>query len=293
MADSEPLAKTYLAALGITLAQAPEATGLEARLQDALREAKEAWPTLDISSTRFLTQLARAATAEAPLPERFYPVDVYLACACAEGLEGAIECFDKVHLDGLQRAVAKVAPSHKDDVVQALRERLLLPRADKPPMIADFAGRGSMKSWLRLAATHAGLKAASAAKKEMPTDDELIQRIPERENDPELDYVKRAYRPHFNQAFREAIKALPARQRRLLAQHFIDGVEVNRIAALHGVHRTTASRWLSEARAGLLEGLRKNLSVALKIAPAECDSLLRMVNSQLDVSIRSCFVTRD
>lgn len=271
------------------IADASEAPpeSLEQLLQEALREARTAWPELNAPADAFVRQLAKGATEQRAWPQPLFAADVYLACACALKVEGALEAFDRQHLPLLQKTARRVALENSEDVVQAFRVRLLLGGPDKPPMIADFAGRGTMKSWLRLAITHASLKSKRDRSPSAP--EALIDRLPESEDDPELAIIKRNYKPHFTRALKDAIGDLEPRSRRLLAQHYIDGVEVNHLAQLHGVHRTTASRWLSEARSQLLSRTRTRLGEALRVSSAECDSILRVVDQELDESIRGVF----
>jgi hypothetical protein len=54
---------------------------------------------------------------------------------------------------------------------------------------------------------------------------------------------------------------------------------------VYGVSRATVVRWLGKARAELLAAIRSELATRTGAAPDTCDSLLRLVHSQLDVSV--------
>jgi RNA polymerase sigma-70 factor (ECF subfamily) len=98
--------------------------------------------------------------------------------------------------------------------------------------------------------------------------------------------LKQKYREAFRQSFVEAVAALPPRERNLLRQNVIDGLSIDDLGKLYGAHRATAARWLAEARKELLAGTRVRLVERVGIPEDECDSIMRLVHSQLDVTLR-------
>src|SRR5262249_17829438 len=99
------------------------------------------------------------------------------------------------------------------------------------------------------------------------------------------DYIKLRYRDEFREAFTNAFSLLSSQQRNVLRLHLLDGVTLEQLAATFGVHRSTIARWLAESRAAVLQGTRKGLRTRLRIAPAELESLIGLLRSQLDVSL--------
>ena len=71
----------------------------------------------------------------------------------------------------------------------------------------------------------------------------------------------------------------------LLRYQLIDGLTIDEIGALSRVHRATAARWLATIRDGLVERTRELLGEALGVDSVEAASIVRMVQSQLDVSV--------
>jgi hypothetical protein len=98
--------------------------------------------------------------------------------------------------------------------------------------------------------------------------------------------MKRQYGPAFKAAFAAAFSALAPRQRTLLRQQVLDGLTIDELGALYRVHRATAARWLERAREALLSGTRTALERELKVSATECESIMRLAQSQLHVSIR-------
>ena len=104
-------------------------------------------------------------------------------------------------------------------------------------------------------------------------------------NDPTLDALKARYRDLFRVAFERAVARLAPHERTLLRQVVIDRVAVEDIAALHGVHRVTASRWLQRIRRALLDATRAELAGQIDATPEELDSVWRLIDSNLEASV--------
>ncbi len=80
--------------------------------------------------------------------------------------------------------------------------------------------------------------------------------------------------------------ALSPGERNLLRQHFSDGLTVDEIGALHGVHRATAARRVAKARSQLFAGTRRTLMDNLGLNRSELDSVMRMIESNVHVSVQ-------
>ena len=101
----------------------------------------------------------------------------------------------------------------------------------------------------------------------------------------ELDFLKREYRAEFRIAFAEAMTELSAKERNLLRYHFVQTLTIDQIGAIYRVHRVTAFRWLRSARQALVSATRRRVAKRLDVQPAEVDSILRLVQSQLELSV--------
>jgi RNA polymerase sigma-70 factor (ECF subfamily) len=67
---------------------------------------------------------------------------------------------------------------------------------------------------------------------------------------------------------------------------YVDGLRVEQVAQIHAVHRVTASRWLSEAKMTLGKRARAALARDLGVNAAEVRSILRLLGSAMEVSMR-------
>ncbi len=103
---------------------------------------------------------------------------------------------------------------------------------------------------------------------------------------PELVAIKREHAEAFRAAFEHAMEQLGARDRSMLRFHVVEGLSIDRIAKLESVHRATAARWISRARTRVYDAVRAELRLRLKLTRKELESLIRVVQSQLDFSVR-------
>jgi RNA polymerase sigma-70 factor (ECF subfamily) len=283
------LSSPFLAELGerarAAFAALPD---LEERLRHALELAHTTWPGVEVALPRFLAHLASRcdidpATQPVELPDNV--ADLYLACGCVDRDPAAIRSFEDrciASVDGVLRRM-RCEPNDIAEIKQALRERLLFGRDGTRPKIADYRGTGDLGAWVRAAATREALTRHRRPRRDQALDDEAL--LPATD-DPEIQHLKVVYRAEFKEAFEEALGNLKPKDRTLLRQWALDGVSVERLAVLHGLHRTTASRWLGRVRRSLLSATRRGLERRLQLTRTELDSIMRLIRSQIDVSLQ-------
>jgi RNA polymerase sigma-70 factor (ECF subfamily) len=253
-------------------------------LRALFEEGARAWPGVAIAPEVFAAYLAeRAVPMDALPPGR--ASDLYLACACLSRARGALEAFDRAHLrlTGAHLARMRSSATFVDDVRQVLREKLFVGRDGSPPKIAEYDGRGALASWVRVITLRAAidLRRRTSDVVAEPAGREAAERL-----DPEMGYLQQRYRETFNAAFREAVAALDAEQRALLQRHYVDGLTLEQLAAGEGVHRATIARRIAAARMAVNEEALRRLREALGADPAELESLVGVMRSQLDLSLR-------
>ncbi len=75
------------------------------------------------------------------------------------------------------------------------------------------------------------------------------------------------------------------RQRNLLRQHLLDGLTIDELGVIYQVHRVTAARWLTAARADLWAHTRRRLRQTLGVSDESIGAMLDDIRSTLDLSI--------
>ncbi|MEM6988944.1 MAG: sigma-70 family RNA polymerase sigma factor [Myxococcota bacterium] len=271
--------------------------GLDDKLASMVREAREAASSLSPSAEQFVAHIARVL-GKAPEPESLEGLkvaDLYLACACALGDRHALNAFDREFGRDIDLAIARSGNVNltKDEFRQALRNKLFVARDARPPKIADYAGRGDLRAWVRVTAVRmiVDIVRSKNADKEIPVEAEMLGAMPSPAEDPELDYIQRTYKTEFKEALSDGFANLTPRERNLLRHQVIHGLNIDQVGAIYNVHRTTAFRWIEKARKALLHATKEALMQRLKVGQSQFLSIMRVVQSDLDLSMRRLLVS--
>jgi len=251
------------------------------------------WPALELSAESFAEALGRAiAAAKDPAAALASLVagDLFLATACLEGTSGATLALEETYgaeIDAALRARDK-HDSAAADLRQSAREQLLLGTSTRRAKLAEYHGAGALLHWLRVVLVRLRIDArrrelrAPAVTPLATTDGGLAEDIA---LDPELAYLKSHYRELMQSAFAEAVAGLEPRERLALRYQLVEQLNTERIGALFGVHAATARRWVASARDRLWLSTREGVMRRLGIRPAEFESIVRLVRSELDMSV--------
>ncbi len=258
---------------------------LEEHLVKAQQDAATAWPSVEVSPQTFASYLGSIASRSGEGNSVWRNAsDLYLCCACASADPAALEAFESKLFSSLDGVLRRVTSSDDEiaEVKQVLRTRLFVPGPDQPAKIETFLGRSRLRAWLRAAAVREAIAILRHHKKHTVFEaDELLPAT----DDIELDHFREIYTLEFKTALQTAFSELSVRDRNVLRQVVLDGLSVGQVAKLHGVHRGSASRWLSEIREQLSRDTKRRLGNKLQLPPSELSSIMRLVDSRVDISL--------
>jgi RNA polymerase sigma-70 factor (ECF subfamily) len=252
-------------------------------LEQAYAAGRAAHPRLVVDREDFAAYLdARAgewggALAHAP--------DLYLACACLRRVAHAVDSFVALYLAKLPVYLGRLAKGEDfvAEVRQQLAERLLVGSEDHPPHLGEYAGRGSLEGWVRIAAQRTALNLVRGSGRSASFTEAVERRMVDTGGD--LAVVKERYREPFSRAFTQAASLLGREHKSLLRLHYVEGMSTAQLAALYNTSRRTIVRRVGEACEALLTGVKEYLYATLGIRHDEVDELLGLVRSQLDTSL--------
>ena len=284
------LVDIYLARRAPGGAEEVDRQTIGAALEAALSRCRAAWPELPLDDAAFVEHLA--ARVAPPALATAHVEDLWLACACASGVPGAVEAFDREHAADVRAVHAQARPPRPplDELLQVVRAKLFVGAA---PKIADYSGLGPIKSWLRVLGARALVDLARApSARETPRGGDDFLAVPSPDSDPELEYLKRTYQAEMRQAFEESARALSAEERNVLRMHYARGLSIDEIAQATGIHRATAARRIESAREAVLRGTRQRLMQKLRLSRRELESVVRLIESQLHVTMDRVLGTR-
>lgn len=274
--------------------QCSETTSEERLLAERVEAARQAWPGVRLPDTVFIEYLV------AHLPDgdalgklaAMNTRELYLACGCVRGDACAIDYLEAEHFCMIEAAVARIndCSDFIDEVKQTVREEALVSSPNKPAALERYSGRGALGGWLRVMAVRTALRLIR--KRGGGRDPDLAHHIPAPVADPELEHLRNTYRQEFRRALGDALRGLDHKQRNLLRYHYIDGLTIDELAILYRVHRATVARRIARTRQAIFEAMRQALIDKLGVGSTECDSILRLMRSQLDITLSEVLVGR-
>jgi RNA polymerase sigma-70 factor (ECF subfamily) len=225
--------------------------------------------------------------------DRAKGADLLLAFACIRRDPAALAAFDRAFMPKVRQLLGKMLSSKAlaEDVAQTLSQQWLTSTPDHEGSLAQYNGLGRLQGWVRVSTVREAVRARRKAGFEVASKDDAFAAIPTDDADPELAYMRQLYSVEFREALAEAVASLTPRERTLLRYSVTDGLTVDDLARIFRVHRASTARWLASARETLTHRTRAALTRRLGVRVNDQESILRLIQSQLDVSVRSLFAT--
>jgi RNA polymerase sigma-70 factor (ECF subfamily) len=258
-------------------------------LTEAIGRARAVWPQLEVDDEELGAWLLERSDPATPL-SRLHVADLLLACACARGRPEAIAAFHAAFDAGIAATLARASQlgSDADDLRQLVDVHLFVAEGGAIPRIADYRGIGSLRTWVRVVATRLLI---NSGRRKNARHDPLTSRV-ERElddgGDLELDWLKERYRSAFRAALTESLAELAPSDRSLLRLCVVGGLSATGVASIYNVHRATAKRWIARVRRDVLEATRARILASLRVDALELDSIMGLIGSRLEASVRRC-----
>ncbi|MBK7863847.1 MAG: hypothetical protein IPJ65_35620 [Archangiaceae bacterium] len=278
------LSAQLFAQLGRPLAPALEKQ-LEPLLAAKLSEAAAKWPEVELEREAFIEQLARGLAGCDDVPEALAAVhaaDLKLAAACARGVPAALAVFERRVMSPLARGLARRQPGSGEDVLQWVRQHLLLGER----AIRTFAGRGPLRSWVRLVLARRLARVKQRARPDEPLDALLaVAGL----SAPAGTVSTREVLEVVHREMRRAAAELTPEQREVLKLHYARGLSVTHLAVALGVPRSTAGHRLLTAREALGARTRALLLHTLEVSPQSLDALVASTPLELPESLSLIF----
>lgn len=258
------------------------------------KRAWPAWPGADAGAfAAFVTNL-RHDDGQRVEPATLRGADLWLAFHAGWGNVHAQAAFEATCMRDLSAHLSarRASPSQADEAVQRLRHHLLLARGPAGSRLLTYAGRGDLRAWVRVAALRTWLNLERETKRSrgVQAEDTLADQAA---SDLELEFMKGTYRESFHRAFLEVLGELPAAERLTLKLHYLDRLSMEEIGRILGVHRLTVLRRLERTREQLSVTTKDRLQSQLRLSGTEVESLLLLIQSRLDLSLRVAFEPND
>jgi len=249
------------------------------------REAASFHSGIVVSLERFETAVDPAVANV----DELHTTDLYLALACIDGNVLAVQVLERDVISPVRPSVERACRDGSvstEDVMQWTREKLLVGTEGEKPKLAQYTGRGALVGWVRVVAVREALQDRRKSKRERARDDAALLEGATAEVSAELVLLRERYADSFRSAVQQALRKLTAEQRSLLRFHTHDGLTIDELAPMLGVHRATAARRLEKARADALDYTREILRDTHGLSESEARSLCIVLGREVDVSIK-------
>jgi RNA polymerase sigma-70 factor, ECF subfamily len=266
---------------------------MTAALARAQQVAAQRWPAFAVPDEVFLQHLGRCLAGEGPdfvaALEKLEVADVYFCCACLQGIPAALTQLEQTHLASISAFIGHFdrSPAFVDDVASAVREKLLVNQGGNQagPRLAHYLGQGPLHSWIAVVSQRTALDQLRQQKRIVPMDDSALESHLSNSSDPDMALVKARLRGQFEDALRAALARLTVRERTAFRLTLIAGFPLEKVGAMYQVNASTVSRWLAKARETLLAEMQRFLRERQDLDPADLESMVRLVGSQVDISL--------
>jgi len=263
-------------------------------IADIIARGRAQYPQVT-ASTDALAPLVRQRLDGEECPDELDVEEVFLACACALGDRTAIAAFERRYFDVIPAALSRLSLGRDEiaEVQQTLRMRLFVadPEHGTVPRVVSYAGHGRLGGLLRVAAVRAGLNLLRDRGRLDANAGDGLEDVPIAADNPELAKLKAQQRTAFKAAFEDAVASLTSRDRSLLDLAIVKRTGIDKLAAIYGVHRATAARWVTSARDNLTRAVHRILGERLGVRGGELENLLPLVESQVELSLERLLKT--
>jgi RNA polymerase sigma-70 factor (ECF subfamily) len=247
---------------------------------------RAAWPAVTVDEAAFAAHLAgkvdeRSDGEPLAVLGGLDGAGLYLAAALLAGDVQASRALAGL-LPGTEPALRQLGAdaTRIDEVHQRVLEAVMI-GGERGPAIASYGGRADLRGWLRSVAVRTALKSWARDRPTTALDDDDVSALVD---DPQLAHLKATYAGAVVGALRDALATLAPRARTLLRLHYLDGLTVDDLGRMYGVHRATAARWVAAAREAVFEETRLRVEAHLGLGEDSAASIVRLVQSQLAVS---------
>jgi RNA polymerase sigma-70 factor (ECF subfamily) len=262
---------------------------------NAWQSGREAWPGINIGYDDFVAYVDERWTGAArrKAHARASLMELYLACGCALGDTAALCRFEELFFCEIDEEAKRIEGSPPpEEARQILRIKLFVADPGQRPRIAEYSGRGALRTWVRMTAMRTLLALARREVRQVPIESAALTLLVGTGEDPELKYLKCLYSNEFRCAFEQAFLDLGYRDRNVLRFVFAEGLSVDAIGHLYRVHRATAARWVVKAHEKLAASVKRAMRHRLGVSENECSTILRLIESELDITLERYWTRR-
>lgn len=287
MRDALHYADAVIADLANSLQALPPGEALRQAIATGVTEHVE----IDVPPQHFAQHLLPRLGGRAEESLRLHFGDLYLACAALRKVRGAIERLQSQQLASVPLMLRSFPVKIVEEVTEGLLENLVF---GKKPKLVQYGGRSRLRTWLKTVAIHRAqdllrkhdaLRGANA----LEAVAEVEEFVDALGVNAEKEYARHVSKVEFRRAVVEALSRLPAAKRSMLRGLHVDRLTLKELGAPEGVEPSTTFRRLQQIYQEVRRDIHRILEDRMKLSPAQCDSMMRLMFSQIDLRMSQLF----
>lgn len=298
MSSGPKLSDAFVTASECSLDEVQRAS-LESELASFVDDAAASYPQFSLDASAFVQHVGALCRADTPphgeLAKLSWP-ELYLAFACGLGVPQAVAEFQKAYDHDIDRGLRRASSVglSEAELRQRAHVKMLVAGPGSAPQVMRYRGRGSLQGWVRVVVSRMAidLLRSHGSEREVAVAPAILAEVGRAEADPRFEFLRERHRDVVQTALNDAFSALSDKERRILRGQLVQRLGTDDLGAMFGVHRSTASRWATAARAALMRHTHENLRSALGTGDQTARSLVEMVRSQLELSVERLLASR-
>ncbi len=238
-----------------------------------------------------------AATGAAEVAEflsRLRLAELALARGCALGNEAAWEMFLNRYREKLYSAAYSLVPAEANarELADSLYADLWGTRTGEGGRVSklnSYTGRGSLEGWLRAILAQEYVNRFRRQRRSVSLEEQTEAGVQFQAAQPD---PAQAVDPRLTRATDEALASLPAEDRFILANYYLDGRTLAEIGRLLGVHESTISRKLEKIASTTRKAIRARL-MGLGMSRKEAEQSMEVEVAEVAVEVRRRLLQED
>lgn len=272
---------------GEALVTASEAEEHFARGMELL--AKD-YPALRLDRVAFARHVATCVNRDAIIDslERLHWGDLWVVFGAISGDPIAWGILETQYYSGAIRVLGrlKLSPSELDDVTQHTRVRLFSPGPRGVAKLEQYEARGALSSWLKMVVTRGAIDFLSKKAVEIPAfGNDFWDALPAPQDDSEMALLRRHYGAQLKGIVEAVVGEMEEGEKAVLRYHLVEGLTIDDIAAILGIHRATVARRINKARDAMARNTRERMREHLRVSASQLVSVMRLIDTQIELSL--------
>lgn len=220
--------------------------------------------------------------------EKLRWADLGVAFGAISGSSEAWRILDTQYFSESVRVLGRLqlTQSQLDDVCQHTRTRLFLPGPRGVAKLQQYMARGSLTAWLKMVVTRDAIDMLSKKEVELPAfGDDFWDALPASQDDSEMALLRRQYGAQLKDTVESVVADMHEEHRCVLRYHLVEGLTIDDIAMILGVHRATVARRINKARDEMAKTTRERMREHLQVSASQFASVMRLIDTQIDLSL--------